>query len=258
YLLKDRAGHQFNAIRLCSVPEDVAPYEEELEDLKMDLEEMADDDIRYKNLQKSVRKLERKVKKLKDPHKYMDTICESFKSCPLYRSGDAPEGCFCPFEYRLVGEWTEGYLQEFEVDISMQGVDKSMISQLVVSDLIIYRCMKAISTTSLVEIGEKQGDFGITYEKKINSYLDIKEKETKNRLKILNNMVGTRADKKKFKVENTKSNQLETAEGGMKQLIKDKESIRKTGMKTLISVNEESKGDKNDSKGDNEIIKGDH
>ncbi|MGL4866344.1 MULTISPECIES: hypothetical protein [Bacteria] len=239
HLIRDAAGHQFNAIRLCSVPEPYDEFEEELEDIQSDLEELDKEDPRYSDLAKKARKLERKIKKLKDPHKYMDTVCESFKNCPLFKSGDAPEGCLCPFEYKLVSDWTEGYLKEFDVHIAVQGVDKSIVSQLVVSDLIIYRCMKAIASTSLVDISEKPTEFGISYEKKINSYLDIKEKESKNKLKLLNNMIATRSDKKRFKVEDKKSNLLKNAEDNMSKFIKEKESIRKTGMKTLINVKTE-------------------
>lgn len=240
HLIRDAAGHQFNAIRLCSVPEPYEELEEELEDYNDQLELMDKEDSRYPDIFKKIKKLERKIRKLKDPHKYMDTICESFKSCPLFKSGDAPEGCLCPFEYKLVSDWTEGYLKEFDVHIALQGADKSIVSQLVVSDLIIYRCMKAIATTSLIDISEKPTEFGIAYEKKINSYLDIKEKETKNKMKFLNSMVGTRAEKKRYKIEDKKSDKLKNAEDGMNKFIKEKESIRKTGMKTLINVNPES------------------
>lgn len=240
HLIRDAAGHQFNAIRLCAVPEPYEELEEELEDYNDQLELMDKEDSRYPDIFKKIKKLERKIRKLKDPHKYMDTICESFKSCPLFKTGDAPEGCLCPFEYKLVSDWTEGYLKEFDVHIALQGADKSIVSQLVVSDLIIYRCMKAIATTSLIDISEKPTEFGIAYEKKINSYLDIKEKETKNKMKFLNSMIGTRAEKKRYKIEDKKSDRLKVAEDGMNKFIKEKESIRKTGMKTLINVNQES------------------
>lgn len=236
HMLRDTAGHQFNAIRLCSVPEDYKPYEEEVEELEDQLDTFDDDDNRRKVIYKQIKKLERKIKKLKDPHKFLDTVCESYKCCPLYRNGTAPEGCSCPFEYKLVCDWTEGYLSEFEIDITKQGADKSLISQLVVSDLIIYRCMKAIASTSLIDVGEKMSQFGLVYEKQVNAYLDIKEKEAKNKLKILNNMIGTRADKKRFKVEDKKSAGASEKELEMAKVIKEKESIRKTGMKTLIDI----------------------
>lgn len=236
HLIRDAAGHQFNAIRLCSVPEPYDDLEDELEEYNEQLEELDREDQRYQDVLKKARKLERQIKKLKDPHKYLDTVCESFKSCPLFRSGDAPNGCLCPFEYKLVSDWTEGYLKEFDVHIAIQGVDKSIISQLVVSDLIIYRCMKAIATTSLIDISEKPTEFGVSYEKKVNSYLEIKEKESKNKMKLLSNMVATRHDKKKFRIEDKKSDKLKNAEQSMSKFIKEKESVRKTGMRTLINV----------------------
>lgn len=237
FIIRDTAGHQFNSIRVCRIPEDWRPLEDEKENIEVDIELLEEDDkTQKKALYKKLKKLNKRIEKAKYPHKFSDDVCEAHQTCPLYKTNNTPVGTMCPLEYKLVSDWTEGYLKEFEVEIMRQGVDKSMISQLVICDLILYRAMRAIGSTSLIDVGEKPTEFGIAYEKKSNVYLDIIDTQQKIKIRLLNNLAGTRADKKKFKIEEAKSVGAQAAENEMSKVIKAKESIRNAGMPTLIDV----------------------
>ena len=198
---------------------------------------------KIKSIKRDLFRKKRELEKLKKPYKYIDDICESYKICPLAKNKTVSQDEPCPYERFYVEQQTENYLNEFEIDIAKQSIDKTILSQLVLSDLIIYRASRAIASTSLVNISEKVGEFGSEFTQNQNQYIAIREKELKNREKMLNSMLATRESKKKYKIENAKSNKQKAADARVAELIKTKESLKNMRIPTLV----------NDKKTNNEV-----
>lgn len=244
YITYDRAGIQYNSIRICKIPEDPSKLEKEVEDLEIDIEIAQEDENestdKIKNMKRELFKKRRELEKLKKPYKYIDDICESYKICPLAKNNKCIEGEPCPYERFYVEQQTENYLKEFDIDIAKQTIDKTILSQLVLSDLIIYRASRAIASTSLINISEKIGEFGSEFTQNQNQYILIREKELKNRDKLLTSMLGTRESKKRYKIENTKNSKQKIADSRVAELIRNKERIKNMIVPTLVNIDTEN------------------
>ncbi len=234
YVYRDNAGAQFNACRICKVPEDYKPVEEKVEDLEFELETLDEDEPRYKTVKRELYKNRKLLEKLRHPYKYFDDICESYQICPLYNKGLAPQGEICYFEANKVAEATQNYINEFQIDLVTNNVAKEQITQIVLCDLIIYRAVKALAVTNLSMIIERTGEMGTEYSKQKNHLLTIIHEQNKARLKLLESMIGTPEAKKKYKVENNKSMRQAEAEKATAELIQSKESVKKNKMRNLI------------------------
>ena len=87
-------GTQFNAIRLCCIPD--------VNDGK--------------------------------PDKFNDDLCESYKICPLFMNKAAPVGKLCPLEKFKVNRITQELINELDIDIFEDYTDKYIIkNQYVIS-----------------------------------------------------------------------------------------------------------------------------
>ena len=156
--------------------------------------------------------------------------------CPLYEKGIAPAGEKCPFELHYISHITEGYMNDLDVDLVAQNVDKGQIIQLVISDLIIYRATRALASYSLTAINEKMTATGKEYVRSKNYYIDIRNDELKNKQKLLESMIGTRELKKRYKIGDIKSEIQREAEKHTADIIKSKESVKTNKVPNLISV----------------------
>ena len=240
YVKKDKAGVQFNCVRLCKVPEPPDELEKKVDELEFQLSEMESDDAdenpKYKMLKKELYIANKELTKLKNPHKFFDDLCEGYKMCPLYEKGIAPAGEKCPFELHYISHITEGYMNDLDVDLVAQNVDKGQIIQLVISDLIIYRATRALASYSLTAINEKMTATGKEYVRSKNYYIDIRNDELKNKQKLLESMIGTRELKKRYKIGDNKSEIQKEAEKHTADIIKNKESVKTNKVPNLISV----------------------
>ena len=240
YVKKDKAGVQFNCVRLCKVPEPPDELEKKVDELEFQLSEMESDDAdenpKYKMLKKELYIANKELTKLKNPHKFFDDLCEGYKMCPLYEKGIAPAGEKCPFELHYISHITEGYMNDLDVDLVAQNVDKGQIIQLVISDLIIYRATRALASYSLTAINEKMTATGKEYVRSKNYYIDIRNDELKNKQKLLESMIGTRELKKRYKIGDIKSEIQREAEKHTADIIKNKESVKTNKVPNLISV----------------------
>lgn len=240
YVKKDKAGVQFNCVRLCKVPEPPDELEKKVDELEFQLSEMESDDAdenpKYKMLKKELYIANKELTKLKNPHKFFDDLCEGYKMCPLYEKGIAPAGEKCPFELHYISHITEGYMNDLDVDLVAQNVDKGQIIQLVISDLIIYRATRALASYSLTAINEKMTATGKEYVRSKNYYIDIRNDELKNKQKLLESMIGTRELKKRYKIGDIKSEIQREAEKHTADIIKSKESVKTNKVPNLISV----------------------
>ena len=240
YVKKDKAGVQFNCVRLCKVPEPPDELEKKVDELEFQLSDMESDDAdenpKYKMLKKELYIANKELTKLKNPHKFFDDLCEGYKMCPLYEKGIAPAGEKCPFELHYISHITEGYMNDLDVDLVAQNVDKGQIIQLVISDLIIYRATRALASYSLTAINEKMTATGKEYVRSKNYYIDIRNDELKNKQKLLESMIGTRELKKRYKIGDIKSEIQREAEKHTADIIKSKESVKTNKVPNLISV----------------------
>lgn len=238
YTKRDRAGIQFNCIRLCNVKEKPDALQKEVDELEYELSLIDEEENpkKHKKLKKELYLKGKELEKLKRPLKYFDDICESFMACPLYQKGIAPIGEKCPFEQYVVANATEGYINDFKVEIMTQNVDKNQISQLVLSDLLIYRAFRAMSATSMYVINEKFTEMGVEYTKVRNFYSGIRTEELRNKKVLLESMLGTKEIRKKYKMDSNKSSIMQEAEKAAAEMIDAKESIKKNKVPTLINV----------------------
>lgn len=243
YIKKDKAGVQFNCVRLCKVPNPPDELQQKVDELEFqlsELEEDSDENSKYKMLKKELYIANKELTKLKNPHKFFDDLCEGYKICPLYEKGIAPVGEKCPFELHYISHITEGYMNDLDVDLVAQNVDKGQIVQLVISDLIIYRATRALASYSLTAINEKMTATGKEYVRNKNYYIDIRNDELKNKQKLLESMVGTREFKKRYKIGDNKSIAQKDAEKVTADIIKNKESIKSNKVPNLISIKTEN------------------
>lgn len=237
YVNKDRAGTQFNAVRICFIPEDPEPLEREVESLEYDLELMDEEDKRRPRLKKEIYLKRKEIEKLKHPYRYFDNICECYEACPLYRKGLAPINEQCYFEMQKVAQATEGYINEFSIDLMTNNVAKEQITQIVLCDLLIYRASKALAVTNLSSISEKVGELGVEYTRQRNHLIGLITEQNKTRNKLLETMLGTPEIRKKYKIDNVKNAKQTEAEKATAALIESKESIKKHKVPNLINRN---------------------
>ena len=155
YVTEDHVGSQFHAVRLCNIPDDPRPLEEEVESLEYEFDNMDEDDERRPKIKRKLYSKKKQLEKLKKPYRYFDDICESYLTCPLYKGGIAPIGERCYLEMQYVSQKTEGYINEFSIDLETDHISREQIAQMVLCDLMVSRAYRAIAVTGITAIGEK-------------------------------------------------------------------------------------------------------
>ena len=237
YVTEDHVGSQFHAVRLCSIPDDPKPLEEEVCALEYEYETMDENDERKPKVRRELAIKRKQLEKLKKPYRYFDDICESYLVCPLYRSGTAPIGEKCYLEMQYVSQKTEGYINEFDIDIETNHISREQIAQIVLCDLMVSRAERAIAVTSITAITEKVGEMGVEYTRQRNHLFQIITEMHKMKMKLLESMLGTLEIRKKYKIDSTKNVRQAEAEKATAELIKQKESIKKNKMPNLLQAN---------------------
>lgn len=244
YVTEDHVGSQFHAVRLCSIPDDPRPLEEEVESLEYEFDNMDDDDERRPKLKRKLYSKKKQLEKLKKPYRYFDDICESYLTCPLYKGGIAPIGERCYLEMQYVSQKTEGYINEFGIDLETDHISREQIAQMVLCDLMVSRAYRAISVTGMTSIGEKIGELGVEYTRQRNHLFQVVSDMQKMKNKLLETMLGTPEIRKKYKIDANKSQRQVEAEKATAALIEQKESVKKNKMPNLLQANLREDNDK--------------
>ena len=244
YVTEDHVGSQFHAVRLCSIPDDPRPLEEEVESLEYEFDNMDDDDERRPKLKRKLYSKKKQLEKLKKPYRYFDDICESYLTCPLYKGGIAPIGERCYLEMQYVSQKTEGYINEFGIDLETDNVSREQIAQMVLCDLMVSRAYRAIAVTGITAIGEKIGELGVEYTRQRNHLFQVVSDMQKMKNKLLETMLGTPEIRKKYKIDANKSQRQVEAEKATAALIEQKESVKKNKMPNLLQENLREDNDK--------------
>lgn len=244
YVTEDHVGSQFHAVRLCSIPDDPRPLEEEVESLEYEFDNMDDDDERRPKLKRKLYSKKKQLEKLKKPYRYFDDICESYLTCPLYKGGIAPIGERCYLEMQYVSQKTEGYINEFGIDLETDNVSREQIAQMVLCDLMVSRAYRAIAVTGITAIGEKIGELGVEYTRQRNHLFQVVSDMQKMKNKLLETMLGTPEIRKKYKIDANKSQRQVEAEKATAALIEQKESVKKNKMPNLLQANLREDNDK--------------
>lgn len=114
--------------------------------------------------------------------------CKINEKCPFFKEGIAPVGEECIWEKQLSVLWMKRYIDEFEVDLTSRST-LQIISQLVELDILIMRMttwtslhgnfMMQDDICSVDPLGNEHTNINI------NKAFDIKERLSKERLKIL-------------------------------------------------------------------------
>lgn len=129
--------------------------------------------------------------------------CPYSSSCTLLQYGLAPIGEKCAHETALIESFYESYKNEFDLTPETSFVDHTLIKELISADIMMERAQSLISQEGVLleEIysgtNERTGeDF---FQKEVSKALDIYERHSKARDRILDNMMGTRKAKSKLK-----------------------------------------------------------
>ena len=256
YVNEDRVGGQFHAVRLCNIPDDPRPIEKEVDELEYEYEMLDDDDNRKPKLRRELAIKRKQLEKLRKPYKYFDDICESYLTCPLYKSGVAPVGERCYLEMQYVSQKTEGYINEFSIDLETDHISREQIAQMVLCDLMVSRAYRAIAVTGITAIGEKVGELGVEYTRQRNHLFQVISDMQKTKKQLLESMLGTPEIRKKYKIDSNKSQRQVEAEKATAALIEQKESVKKNKMPNLLQANiKEDDEDKTFNIEDVEVVK---
>ena len=154
-------GTQFNAIRLCCIPD--------VNDGK--------------------------------PDKFNDDLCESYKICPLYMNNAAPAGKLCPLEKFKVNRITQELINELDIDIFEDYTDKYIIGELVTYSLIEDRAARALASSSLGLTTITLGKNGKEYKKAKSFYLEVISEMGKRKADSRKSLIATRDEKQRLKNE---------------------------------------------------------
>ena len=154
-------GTQFNAIRLCCIPD--------VNDGK--------------------------------PDKFNDDLCESYKICPLFMNKAAPVGKLCPLEKFKVNRITQELINELDIDIFEDYTDKYIIGELVTYSLIEDRAARALASSSLGLTTITLGKNGKEYKKTKSFFLDVISEMGKRKADSRKSLIATRDEKQRIKNE---------------------------------------------------------
>lgn len=165
WLENEILGSQFNAIRVCCVPKD--------------------------------------VNETKNNISFSNEYCESFKMCPFYRNGNAPEGSSCPLEKLQCLKITEELIKELEIDIYEDYTDKYLIAELIMCTLLENRAFRGLSCTNLGFTNIKMTKGGKEYSRQSSYYLEIISTMQRLKKEIRKSLIATREEKIKLKQTKT-------------------------------------------------------
>lgn len=135
--------------------------------------------------------------------------CPYQSSCMLLRYDMAPEGEKCAFETALIEQNLEGYKRDFDLSPESSFVDFTLVKELISADVMMERAQALLAEEGIaieeVYTGSNERTGEDFFSKEISKALDIYERHSKTRDRILDNMMGTRKAKSRIKDTNTNS-----------------------------------------------------
>lgn len=133
-------------------------------------------------------------------------ICPGIRKCPHghvcpFAGHEPPLGKQCPVEQNVIMERMHGFMKEYEVD-GNRPTDFMLLNRLVELELTDFRCSSMLSSpeyqgilTEMVTGATAQGD--LITNNVINPILEMKEKISREKMKLLGILVGTPQEKYK-------------------------------------------------------------
>ena len=152
--------------------------------------------------------LRRSISKLKHgfaavvPLKCSGDLCPFRVGCPLYAIGKAPVGRPCPLEGELFFISLSKYAEEYEVE-DKDFIDQALIKELAELDVYEYRITQNLSqaeNATLIEenvVAYDPTEGNPVVQKQISQAMELKFKIKKERMKLHEQLVGTRKEKYK-------------------------------------------------------------
>lgn len=128
--------------------------------------------------------------------------CPWRQRCVYWQIGKAPIGKQCLVELQLMKQWMLNFLEEYQVDID-NFTEMTLVSELVEVELQLYRCHLSLAldpeqATGVMDVNigfDNQGN-PVT-QKQISQLIELKEKLTVRKHKLIKMLVGDRQEKYK-------------------------------------------------------------
>lgn len=125
--------------------------------------------------------------------------CPYNKTCMLLEYGLAPYGERCAFETALIEQAYEGYKRDFNLDEEASFTDLTIVKSLINCDVMIERAQALLSIEGVaieqVYAGSNERTGEDFYDKSISKALELYERHTKQRERLLDLMNATRKAK---------------------------------------------------------------
>ena len=134
--------------------------------------------------------------------------CPYAKACLLLQNDLAPYGEKCALETSLIEKSLEGYIRDFDLKPDSSYTDFTIVKELVSADIMMERAQALLSQEGLaieeVYAGSNDANENF-YRKEISKSLELYERHSKMRDRLLSNMMATRKEKARMKVADEKS-----------------------------------------------------
>jgi len=122
------------------------------------------------------------------------------KQCPFHSGGGYPISESCPIESNLIATWTKSYVDDLEVNFNSR-TEMILVNKLVECDIIDYRANIGLSCDeeawSLLKIDTSDNGKSITEITSAHPLLEVKERNQRDRNKVLESLAATRREKYK-------------------------------------------------------------
>lgn len=135
--------------------------------------------------------------------------CPYKGSCMLLKYDMAPEGEKCAFETALIEKNLEGYKADFNLTPESSFTDFTIVKELINADIMMERAQTLIAEEGIaieeVYTGSNERSGIDFFRKEISKALEIYERHSKMRDRLLDNMMATRKAKSRVKSNTEKS-----------------------------------------------------
>lgn len=134
--------------------------------------------------------------------------CPYSNTCVLLQNDLAPYGEKCVIETTLIERSLEGYARDFDLNPDTSYTDFTIVKELINTDIMMERAQALLSQEGIaieeVYAGSNDANENF-YRKEISKALELYERHSKMRDRLLGNMVATRREKMRLKVADEKS-----------------------------------------------------
>ena len=134
--------------------------------------------------------------------------CPYAKACTIRDYDLAPVGEKCVLETSLIEKSLAGYCRDYDLTPESSYTDWTLVKELVNSDVMMERAQALLSQEGVaieeVYAGSNEANENF-YRKEISKPLELYERHSKMRARLLSDMMGTRKEKARMKVSDEKS-----------------------------------------------------